>query len=149
MCILPAQQPHASAARLLSAQARQQLALDALAGVSVTQLAAQNQVSRKFVYQQLDKAHQGLQLAFDPPPPPEGLLFWLPVTRSWLQQLVLGLALVCHSSFRCVGECHRPTGPAAQKAGPLREPQGAEGSQAGQPDHRSQQRSPTSRRPGR
>src|SRR5262249_36543915 len=104
MCILPAQQPHASAARLLSAQARQQLALDALAGVAVTQLAAQNQVSRKFVYQQLDKAHQGLQLAFDPPPPPEGLLFWLPVTRSWLQQLVLGLALVCHSSFRCVGE---------------------------------------------
>jgi hypothetical protein len=104
MCILPAQQPHASQARLLSAQARQQLALDALAGVPVSQLAQQNQVSRKFVYQQLDKAHQGLQLAFDPPQPPEGLLFWLPVTRPWLQQLVLGLVLVCHSSCRCVGE---------------------------------------------
>src|SRR5262245_3021219 len=104
MCILPAQQAAASAARLLSAQARQQLALSALAGVPIAQLAAENQVSRKFVYQQLDKAHQGVQLAFEQPQPPEDLRFWLPVTRSWLQQLVLGLVLVCHSSFRGVGE---------------------------------------------
>jgi hypothetical protein len=133
MCILPAQQPHASAARQLSAQSRQQLALDAIAGVPITQLAAENHVSRKFVYQQLDKAHQGLQLAFDPPQPPEDLLFWLPVTKTWLQQLVLGLVLVCHSSLRCVGELladafdypislgsvHNILAGAVAKAGPL------------------------------
>src|SRR4051794_14723266 len=104
MCILPTQQANAIPARLLPAQARQQLALSALAGVPIAQLAAENQVSRKFVYQQRDKAHQGIQLAFDPPQTPEDLLFWLPVTRQWLQQLVLGLVLVCHSSFRGVGE---------------------------------------------
>jgi hypothetical protein len=104
MCILPAQQPHDSPARQMPAQARQQLALSALAGVPIAQLAADNHVSRKFVYQQLDKAQQGLTQAFDPQTPPEDLLFWLPVTRPWLQQFVLGLVLVCHSSFRSAGE---------------------------------------------
>jgi hypothetical protein len=41
-----------------------------------------------------------------PPPPavPPQLLFWLPVTKPWLRQLVLGLTLVCHSSLRGVTE---------------------------------------------
>jgi hypothetical protein len=104
MCILPPDAPHASAAAALPGQARQRLALSALAGVPISQLALENHVSRKFVYQQLDRAHRGLDLAFDPPAPPEDLLFWLPVTKPWLRQLVLGLVLVCHSSFRGVGE---------------------------------------------
>src|SRR5262245_60695174 len=104
MCILPAQQPLASPAHLLAAQERLRLALDALAGVPISRLAAENHVSRKFVYQQLHRAHQGVQLAFNPPAPPEDLLFWLPVTKPWLQQLVLGLVLVCHSSLGGVGE---------------------------------------------
>jgi hypothetical protein len=83
------------------------LALAALSGLPVSQLALDYHVSRKFVYQQLDKAHQGIQQAFDPPTPPEDLLFWLPVTKPWLQQLVLGLVLVCHSSFRGAGELLR------------------------------------------
>jgi hypothetical protein len=104
MCILPVEQPQASPARLLPAQARQQLALDALSGVSISALAAQNHVSRKFIYQQLHKARQGVAQAFDVPVAPQDLLFWLPVTRSWLQQLVLGLTLICHSSVRGVSE---------------------------------------------
>jgi len=104
MCILPTEQADVSPARLLPAQVRQHLALSALAGVPISQLAADHHVSRKFVYHQLDKAHQGLTLAFSPPAPPEDLLFWLPVTRPWLQQLVLGLVLVCHSSLRGAGE---------------------------------------------
>src|SRR5207248_2047873 len=92
-------------ARLLPPPARQQLALDALAGQPITGLADRHQVSRKFVYQQLHQAHDALDQAFVPPPhdPPQ-LLFWLPVTKPWLRQLVLGLSLVCHSSLRGVTE---------------------------------------------
>lgn len=104
MCILPLDPPHASVAARLPGQARQQLALAALGGVPVSQLAAEHHVSRKFVYQQLHKAHQGLHRAFDPPASPQDLLFWLPVTKTWLRSLVLSLTLVCHSSFRGVTE---------------------------------------------
>ena len=68
-------------------------------------MADQHQVSRKFVYQQLGHAHDALDRAFAPPaaPPPQ-FLFWLPVTKPWLRQLVLGLTLICHSSIRGVHE---------------------------------------------
>ena len=104
MCILPLDSPRTSPASQLAAPARQQLALAALTGVPISHLAADHHVSRKFIYQQLDKAHQGIDLAFNPPASPQDLLFWLPVTKPWLQQLVLGLVLVCHSSLRSAGE---------------------------------------------
>jgi hypothetical protein len=104
MTILPADRTHDSPAARLEPRARLQLALDALSGVRVCQLAQDNLVSRKFVYQQLDRAVAGLQMAFDPPDEPDGLLFWLPLTKSWLRQLVLALILVCHSSYRGVAE---------------------------------------------
>jgi hypothetical protein len=92
-------------ARLLPPQTRQQLARDALAGQPITELADQHQVSRKFVYQQLHHAHDALDHAFAlPPTTPPQFLFWLPVTKPWLHQLVLGLTLVCHSSLRGVTE---------------------------------------------
>lgn len=74
----------------------QQLALDALAGQPITTLANQQQVSRKFVYQQLHHAQDALDQTFNPTDndPPQ-LLFWLPVTKPWLRQLVLGLTLTC------------------------------------------------------
>jgi len=50
-------------ARLLKPTTRQQLALDALAGQPITTLANQQQVSRKFVYQQLHHAHDALDHA--------------------------------------------------------------------------------------
>jgi hypothetical protein len=92
-------------ARAISPPARQQLALDALQGQSITELAARHQVSRKFVYQQRHKALDALDHTFAPTPDdPPGLLFWLPVTKPWLRQLVLGLTLICHSSLRGVTE---------------------------------------------
>src|SRR3954447_23980620 len=97
--------PDASPARSMTPRARQQLALDALQGQLVTDLAARHQVSRKFVYQQQQKAHDALDHTFTPTPDdPSGLLFWLPVTKPWLRQLVLGLTLICHSSLRGVTE---------------------------------------------
>jgi hypothetical protein len=105
--VLPQEDHTASdcpAHRLTPAQ-RRQLALDALAGAPISQLAAQHQVSRKFVYQQLDIAHDALEQAFSPPPQqPEKVLFYLPVTRCWIRQFVLALVLICHCPLRGVVE---------------------------------------------
>jgi hypothetical protein len=82
---------------------RQELALQVLAGSRpVSQLARDHQVSRKFLYRQADTARLALVHAFDPPRPAEDVLFHLPVTRSWLRQLVLALVLTCHSPYRGV-----------------------------------------------
>lgn len=97
--------PAPTPARLLPPMARQQLALDALAGQPISALASQHHVSRLFVYRQLQHAHDALDHAFTlPPDDPPALLFWLPVTKPWLQQLVLGLTLIGHSSVRGVTE---------------------------------------------
>jgi hypothetical protein len=90
-------------ARLLPPKQRQDLALHVLTGSqSVAGLARQHQVSRRFLYRQADTAQLALERAFDPPPPAEEVLFQLPVTTSWLRQLVLGLVLSCHSPYRGV-----------------------------------------------
>jgi hypothetical protein len=82
---------------------RQEIALRILAGSQpVAQLARQHQVSRQFLYRQADTAQQALRRAFDPPPPDQEVLFHLPVTKSWLHQLVLALVLSCHSPYRGV-----------------------------------------------
>lgn len=97
-----------AAASLLPAPIRQQLVLQALAGQPITTLADQHHVSRKFIYQQLHHAHDAIDQAFNPADtdPPQ-LLFWLPVTKPWLRQLVLGLTLIGHSSLRGVQELLR------------------------------------------
>jgi hypothetical protein len=97
-----------AAAALLPAPTRQQLVLQALAGQPITTLADQHHVSRTFVYQQLHHAHDAIDQAFNPADtdPPQ-LLFWLPVTKPWLRQLVLGLTLIGHSSLRGVQELLR------------------------------------------
>ena len=38
---------------------------------------------------------------------PDDVLFYLPVTKAWLRQLVLGLVFICHSSTRGVVELLR------------------------------------------
>jgi hypothetical protein len=92
-------------AHALSPSARQGLALQALTGQQpITTLAEQHQVSRKFVYAQKDKAQAALEEAFEEPQDDHQVLFYLPVTQAWLRQVVLGLVLICHSSFRGVIE---------------------------------------------
>jgi hypothetical protein len=112
MCILPAASaavpasPRPASARALSPHARQQLALQALAGTQpVARLAREYHVSRKFVYRQAAQAQRALERAFAPAPRDgERVLFWLPVTAAWLEQLVLALVLVGRSSLRGVVE---------------------------------------------
>jgi hypothetical protein len=95
-----------SPAKLMAPPQRRQLALDTLAGTqTVSGLAREHQVSRHFVYRQAAKAEEALDTAFSPVGPGEAeVLFYLPVTKPWLRQAVLGLTLTCHSSFRGVVE---------------------------------------------
>ena len=93
-------------AKAMTPPQRRQLALEALAGTeTVSRLAGQHEVSRKFVYQQAAKAEEALEAAFSPADPEDQkVLFHLPVTKAWLRQLILGLTLICHSSLRGVAE---------------------------------------------
>lgn len=97
------------AAKAMAPQQRQELALQALAGTqTVTALAEEHEVSRKFVYRQADTAQQALDLAFTPDEPNQDkVLFYLPVTKAWLRQLILGLAFISHSSLRGIVELLR------------------------------------------
>jgi hypothetical protein len=96
-------------------QERQALALQALGGTfTITALAEQTDVSRKFVYQQIHIAQQALEQAFATPAADDHeILFHLPVTKKWLRQNVVSLLLNCRSCYRgvinhfhdCLG-CH-------------------------------------------
>jgi hypothetical protein len=70
------------AAQTLPPHTCQQLALDALAGASITDWANHHHVSQKLVSQQTDKAQQALDDAFDPPTTPTLTLRPMP---SWTQ----------------------------------------------------------------
>ena len=93
-------------AKAMTPPQRRQLALEALAGTeTVSHLAGQHAVSRKFVYQQTAKAEDALDAAFSPADIDNPkVLFYLPVTKAWLRQLILALTLICHSSLRGVVE---------------------------------------------
>jgi transposase-like protein len=100
--------PHWPAQRLLP-QERQDLAIQVLAGAeTVSELSRRHEVSRKFLSQQVHTAEQALSQAFAPAPtPPDKVLYYLPVTKAWLRQLVLTLVLIGHSSARGVVELLR------------------------------------------
>ena len=93
----------ASVAAALSDDRRQELALEVLAGIEpVAQIAAREQVSRPFLYRQKHRAEAALNRAFAPTVNDPAVLFYLPVTAAWLDQLVVSLVLICHSSYRGV-----------------------------------------------
>ena len=70
----------------------------------ISHIAQAHNVSRKFVYQQQDKGKKALDKAFSQSSDDETVLFYLPVTKAWLRQVVLCLALLCHSSIRGISE---------------------------------------------
>ena len=84
---------------------RQALSLQALSKqVPIKHIARTHNVSRKFVYRQQDKGKAALDKAFSPVSRDGNVLFFLPVTPALLKQVVLCLALVCHSSIRGIKE---------------------------------------------
>jgi hypothetical protein len=95
-------------AKILSGQQRQTLAVQVLAGApSISRLADELDVSRKFIYQQVHKAQAALDEAFTPTADDDAVLFYLPVTKRWLRGFILALLLICHSSYRGVVEILR------------------------------------------
>ena len=97
-----------SVAASLPPAARRNLAIEVLAKTEpISHLAAQNQVSRKYLYQQGQKANQALDASFSAATDEPEVLFYLPITKTWLWQLILGLILICHCSYRGVVELLR------------------------------------------
>jgi hypothetical protein len=100
--------PSQSVAASLPPDARQKLAIELLAkSKPVSYLAAEHQVSRKFLYEQSQKAKTALEEIFEPKASENEVLFHLPVTKTWLFQLILALVLICHCSYRGVVELFR------------------------------------------
>ena len=101
--------PHPCAAKTLNGAQRQELALKVLSRrETLSDLSRSNQVSRKFLYQQEEKAKQAINQAFEDDNVDESeVLFYLPVTKQWIRQLVLALVLICYSSYRGVIELLR------------------------------------------
>lgn len=97
------------AAWTINFQGRIKIATQAMAKtVSITKLAKDHKVSRKFIYAQKEKAESALNQAFKPSPHEDDqILFYLPVTKAWIKQLVLALILICHSSYQGVIELFR------------------------------------------
>jgi hypothetical protein len=84
---------------------REELAIQALArSEPVSDLAARHGVSRKFVYAQTHKARIALDDAFLSATAEDEVLFELTVTKAWLRQVIVALALICRGSYRGVIE---------------------------------------------
>jgi hypothetical protein len=101
--------PNGCTAKALAPSERLTIGLQALAGTqTITTLADEYDVSRKFVYGQAATARDALNDAFSASTPADDhVLFQLPVTKNWLRQVALGLTLICHSSYRGVVEFSR------------------------------------------
>jgi len=96
-------EPQLSAAARMDPSERKGLAVQGMARTEpLSTLATKHVVSRKFVYEQIDKAEQALDEVFSPPPKDDRVLFSIPVTKDWLQQVVLSTILHCHGSYQGV-----------------------------------------------
>ncbi len=100
--------PSSSVASRLHPVQRQEIAVKVLSKQEpITQIANQEQVSRKFIYQQKVIAQQALNKAFDKPEKDNEILYYLPITQKWISQLILALIVICHCSYRGVIELLR------------------------------------------
>src|SRR5664279_3273779 len=88
-----------AAARLPESD-RKDLAVQALArSATISDLSSRNGVSRKFVHQQANKARLALDDAFLSAAADDEVLFEIPVTKRWLRQVIVALALMCRGSY--------------------------------------------------
>ena len=83
---------------------RKVIALEAMARRQpLSAVAREHEVSRRFVYAQVEKAGQALDAAFSPTGKSLSAdipLFYLPVTKDWIRGFVVSLALSCHAPLR-------------------------------------------------
>jgi len=93
-------QNHHQGAENLDNNKRKELALKLISNDEpVTNISQEYDVSRKFLYAQKDKAMGAIEETFSEYES-DKVLFYIPVTKSWIRQLTLSLALDCGASFR-------------------------------------------------
>jgi hypothetical protein len=98
------------AAHSLNSVIRQEIGIHAIGGYTpISHVADRYGVSRKFVYQQKEKALNGITQAFNKPTSKdsEKVLFYIPVTKKWLMQVLLALIFICRASYQGVIEFFR------------------------------------------
>jgi len=97
------------AAHALNSIDRQKIGIQAIEGnTPILHVADRYSVSRKFVYQQKEKALEGIAHAFKKSAErDEEVLFHIPVTKKWLEQTLLGLIFICRASYQGVVEFFR------------------------------------------
>ncbi len=96
---------NSSVAASLNPEQRKQLFIEMQSSPqTLTAIAKSQGVSRKFLYQQQQKGNQALELGFNQPKDESDILYWIPVTKNWIFQVILGLIFICHSSYRGVVE---------------------------------------------
>jgi hypothetical protein len=96
------------AAHFLTSFQRQNIGIEAVRGrTPMAHVAERYGVSRKFVYQQKEKALKGISKAFENQPPNDKVLFYIPVTKQWLVQVMLALIFICRASYQGVCEFFR------------------------------------------
>jgi hypothetical protein len=79
---------------------RKDLAVQALArSATISDLSIRRGVSRKSVYQQANKARHALDDAFISTATDDTMLFQVEVTKRWLRQVIVALALMCRGSY--------------------------------------------------
>ena len=88
-------------AKNLGPEKRKELAIETLAGnTPVSRLASDTGVSRQFLYENAKVVEDALDNAFEPTKKDDEVLFYFPITKTFLTQMILALVLLCHSSPR-------------------------------------------------
>jgi hypothetical protein len=98
------------AAHSLNSNDRRKIGIQAIGGFTpISHVADHYSVSRKFVYQQKEKALKGITHAFEKPSSNDSdkILFYIPVTKKWLMQVLLALIFICRASYQGVVEFFR------------------------------------------
>jgi hypothetical protein len=96
------------AAHFITSSQRQNIGIEAIGGCApIAHIAERYGVSRKFVYQQKEKALEGISKSFEKQLSSDKVLFYIPVTKQWLCQVVLALIFICRASYQGVCEFFR------------------------------------------
>jgi hypothetical protein len=76
---------------------------------TLKKIARDNSISRKFLYKQKEKVESAIDKAFSEEEKNDKVLFYIPVTKEWIKQVVLSLVLIAHCSLRSASEFLKAT----------------------------------------
>ena len=86
--------------KTLSPEQQQSIAKQAISTDNISHIAQRHRVSRNTVYHQRQRALSAIDDEFLSSTPDEKVLFYLPVTKDFLHQMVVALLMICKASYR-------------------------------------------------